>query len=271
LNYIKHNKQFIGKKEILETAIKELFKEANLMKGYIELNFKAKYKILKKYKKCTAYCSSKIDVASYVENVINSGILKDAERLITDLITEIEKAFSFHFFDKYSFNSTKILKDYISTTYFTQIQSFYFGFFNGISLVLIILCIIIGYYFKIDMDDDEEFKSIFPMFRAYLIFCMYFWLLGLNVYCWNIAHVNYKLCFQFSSHYSDTFSVFKRAAIFSAIFVMMILCYMVIRAEIPLLSEVISFIPLELTPLFCWVCLIIYVFSPFKIFNYLGR
>ena len=271
MNYIKHNKEFEEKKTILETALKELFKEANLMKGYIELNFKANYKILKKYKKCTAHCEAKLDVSAKVDHLINSGILKDAPKMINDLITDIEKSFSVHFFNKYSFNSTKILKDYISTTYFTQKQSFYFGFFNGINLVLIILCIIIGSYFKIDMDDDAEFKSIFPMFRAYLILCMYFWLLGLNVYFWNIAHVNYKLCFQFSSHYSDVFSVFKRAAIFSAIFVLMILCYMVIRAEIPLIWEVFSFIPLELTPFICWIFLLIYIFCPFDFFNYLGR
>lgn len=241
------------------------------MKSYIDLNFKAKTKILKKYKKYTEHCLNKIDVISQVENVIYSGLLNDAENKLNELIIELERVFSFNFFDIYSFHTTKILKDYISTSYFTQEQSFYFGFFVGIILVLFILCLIIGSYFKIDMDDDAEFKSIFPMFRAFLILCLYFWLIGLNVYSWNTAHINYKLCFGFANHHSNVISIFQRAAIFSTIFVLMFLCYMVTRTNIPIISEMISFIPLEFTPLVCWVCLLLYVFCPFKIFNYVGR
>ena len=241
------------------------------MKTFIELNFRAKTKILKKFKKCTAHCVTKIDVVSQVESCINSCILKEALRKLNDLITGLESVFSIHFFDKYSFQTNKILKDYISTSFFTQQQSFYFGFFVGIIIVLIILCLIIGFYFKIDMDDDAEFKSIFPMFRAFLILCLYFWLLGLNVYSWNKANINYKLCFAFTNHYSDVISIFKRAAIFSTILVLMYLCYMVIRTEIPLIQNLISFIPLEMTPLVCWASLLIYMFCPFKIFNYVGR
>lgn len=272
LHFLKHNKQYIETKPILETALKELYKEANLMKGYIELNFKAKIKIMKKFKKCTAPCAFKIDLNSVVEIYMNSGILKDPIKKIVELITDIEKVFSNNFFDKYSFQTNKMLKDYISTNYFTQEQAFYFGFFVGLKIILIILCVIIGYYFNIDMDDDEEFKSIIPMFRGFFILCLFFWLLALNVYYWDKAHINYKLCFQFTNHYSDVISIFKRAAIFSAIFVLMFLCYMVIRTKIPLISDLLRFIPLELTPLICWVCLLVYIFFPLKdYFNYIGR
>jgi hypothetical protein len=241
------------------------------MKGYVELNFKAKIKILKKYKKYSAYCNSKLDVIGQAENVINSGELKDSAKKINELITDIEKLFSIHFFDKYSFHTNKLLKDYISTSFFTQEQSFYFGFFVGIIIVLLTLCIIIAYNFRIDMDDDAQFKTIFPMFRAYFILCLFFWLLGLNVYFWNKFHVNYKLCFQFTNHYSDVISIFKRAAIFSAIFVLMFLIYLVLRVNIPIICDLIDFIPLEITPLICWSCLVIYVFCPFDLFNYVGR
>ena len=121
------------------------------------------------------------------------------------------------------------------------------------------------------MDDDVEFKTIFPMFRGFGIFCIYFWLLGLNVYAWNIANVNYKLCFQFKNHYSDVISIFKRAALFSAILVLMILFYMILKTKLANLSDLISIIPLQCTPLICWLCLCIYLFMPKDIFNYPGR
>ncbi len=34
-------------------------------------------------------------------------------------------------------------------------------------------------------DSDAEFKFIFPMFRAYFCVCLYFWVVGINVFIWN--------------------------------------------------------------------------------------
>jgi len=121
------------------------------------------------------------------------------------------------------------------------------------------------------MDSDSDFKSIFPMFRSFFVFCLFFWALGFNVYMWNKAHINYKLVFQFTYHYSDMISILRRAAVFTAIFVLMYLCY-IIHRTMPELSTTIDIIPLEITPLVCWLALLIYIFSPFKgFFNYEGR
>ena len=62
----------------------------------------------------------------------------------------------------------------------------------GILLVLTIIFFLIAWYFDIDMDDDAQFKSIFPMFRGYTILCLYLWLLALNVYAWNHFNINYN-------------------------------------------------------------------------------
>ena len=270
LNYIKKNKQFKNFKDNLEVAIKELNKELTLMMGYIELNLKAKFKIVKKFKKFTKYSKFKSDF-SVIDNYIENSQLKESVKLLGEIQSELERIFYANYFEKYSFHCGKALKDYASPIYFTQEQSFYFGFFCGILVILLILCILIMKYFKIDMDDDAEFKTIFPMFRGYFILCMYFWLLGLNVYAWNKAHINYKLCFAFKNHYSDVISIFKRAAVFSTVNVLTILCYMILRTKIPILNDLFSFIPLELTPFICWVILVIYLFFPFNYFNYQGR
>ena len=82
-----------------------------------------------------------------------------------NLTLDIEKIFNINFASKYDAQTNKVLKQCISTVYFTQSQSFYFGLLIGIKIILIILCFVIAYYFNIDMDSDSEFKSIFPMFR----------------------------------------------------------------------------------------------------------
>jgi hypothetical protein len=275
LEYIKQNKQYKAYNDNLEEALKQLYKEINLMKGYIELNFKAKSKILKKFKKVTKYLDSniKINVESELNSLFEySNYLNDPVKKLTEIITDCEKTFYLHFFDKYTVSTMKVLREYITEHTFTQTQSFYLGFFVGILLVSIFLCYLIASNFHIDMDSDVDFSSIIPMFRGFGIICMYMWILGLNVWAWNTAHIDYKLCFYFKSHFSDVMSIFKRAAIFSSILVLMILIYLIQRTEIPIVYDLVSFIPLKITPLICWVSLIIYLASPFKnTFNYPGR
>lgn len=146
-------------------AVKELYKESNLMKSFIELNLKAKLKIMKKFKKYTKFSSKNLDVYEKVEQFSESQNLKEKVKVIVNLIVDIEKVFQEHFVGKYSYKTSKILKEYISPQIFTELQSFYFGFFVGIIIVLAILCLIIAFHFNIDMDDDHNFRQIFPMFR----------------------------------------------------------------------------------------------------------
>ena len=273
LEYIKKNKDFQEYKERLELAIKEQFKEMTLLKDYIELNLKAKVKILKKFKKLIKFSFDKYDVEKSINDFIQKNeFLSSPFKLINDINSEIEKIFFNNFFEKYSNKSIQILKDYINPRYFTQTQSFYLGFFSGILFLLLSSCYLISYDYNIDMDDDYHFKSIFPMFRGYGIICLYLWLLGLNVYAWNVFNINYKLCFDFKSHYSNVISIFQRAAVFSSVFVLMILFYMILRTQIPVFLSILNYLPIEILPLICWLVLLIYLFFPVKnSFNYEGR
>ncbi len=273
LEFIRKNKEYKDYAERIELAIKELYKEINHLKEYIELNLKAKYKIIKKYNKLNRYSNNKLECGKLIDNYIkNSETLSGPLKLINEINSEVEKIFFSNFFHKYSQNSLKVLKEYISPVYFTQRQSFYLGYFVGILTFLVTAILIISYDYNIDMDDDLHFKSIFPMFRGYGIICLYFWLLGLNVYTWNIFNINYKLCFDFSNHYSNVISIFQRAAAFSSVFVLMILIYMIIRTQIPVFLSAINYLPLEILPLICWVVLIFYLVFPFKnSFNQHGR
>ena len=244
------------------------------MKSFIELNLKAKSKILKKYNKYIGIIREKIDFSEELDNYLKNPSINLFESIkeLNEIQAETEKVFYSYFFEKYSFNTIKKLKDYANSVYFTQEETFYFGFFMGILLVLIIIFLLIAVYFDIDMDDDAEFKVIFPMFRGYTIICLYLWMLGLNVYAWNNFNINYKLCFQFNNHYSDLTCILRRNGFFTTTLVLMILCYMILRTKIPIIYDLILFIPLEMTPLITWSFFIIYLLMPSKnYFNYEGR
>ena len=275
LEFVKKNKVYKIYKDVLEKALMNLYKELFLMRDFIELNLKAQSKITKKFRKVTKILDTEIKInleSNLNEFLTNSKFMNDPMKSINEIIAETEKTFYNHFFDTYSVSTLRKLKDFVSSTVFTLSQAFYFGFFMGLLLVCSILCIFIARNFNIDMDNDEEFSLIIPMFRAFGIVCLYKWLLGLNVWAWNYAHIDYKLSFQFSNHFSDVISIFSRAAIFSSIFVLMLLCYLIIRSKIPLSNELLDFIPLNMTPLICWICLLVYLFFPSKNhFNFQGR
>ena len=263
-----------------EDAIKELYKEMGYMNKYIDLNLQAKRKILKKFNKYINSENNKDHKKPTQEQeeekkkmleYIDSTIIADDVGKINDIESDIEKMFKKYFYDEYAFDAVKILKESTAEVSFTQSHAFYFGFFLGILLIIFILCILIGNHFHIDMDDDAKFKTIFPMFRGYLVMVLYYWFLGLNVYVWNTFHINYRLAFNFDSHYSPVISIFKRAAFFTMIVAIMLLCYMIERTKIPILYDLVSFIPLEFTPLISYIIALIYIFSPFQNFNYLGR
>ena len=273
LSYMKKN---------YETAITELYKEMDYMSKYIDLNLQAKRKILKKFKKYSqtqennilpqnkSTVQQEMEIKKMQEYIDKTLLQTDLDK-ITKLEAQIEKIFKKYFYDKYLFNAVKVLKESRAAVEIKQKYAFYFGFFIGILLIIFILCILIGNHFHIDMDDDAKFKTIFPMFRGYLVMVLYYWFLGLNVYVWNKYHINYKLAFNFDSHYSPVISILKRAAFFTMIVGIMLLCYMIERTQIPILYDIISFIPLELTPLISYIFVFIYLFWPLQNFNYPGR
>ena len=118
LEFIAKNKQLKDIKVNIEIALKELFKELMYMRSYIELNLKAKSKIMKKFTKYTKDVNAKDNLEfrekclDDIENVMNNSNLSNALQIISIQQTEVEKIFGDNFFDKYSFNAIKILKDY---------------------------------------------------------------------------------------------------------------------------------------------------------------
>jgi hypothetical protein len=256
--------------EQLENAMKELYKEIHLMKSYIHLNFKTKSKKLEKFKKYTRHLTYKIDLDEQITNFVSFTSLGTAYQTINHFITQIDHLFTVHFTQKYRHNVLKEIKEYVTPVYLTGTQSFYFGFFIGITFILLLFCWFLCSNFNLDIDRDYEFRTIFPMFRGYFITCLYIWLLAANVYAWEKANVNYKLCFQFNNHYSHVIQILIRVSILTAVGTLMMLCYIILRIKLPIIYDIVSFIPLNLTPLICWLVFIFYMLTPLKIFNYEG-
>lgn len=274
LSFISQNPTLKHYKSILELAIKELYKELTHMRSFITINQKAEEKIIKKFKKYSKVCVEKSFVALLTEEIkhYSLSVLYNDDSL-TKTFGELERLFNLFFFDQYGLTCVKTLKRYVDSNELSYNQFYYFGVFTGMLFVVIMIIIIISINYEIDMDDDKAFKQIFPMFRGILLIALYLWVLVINTYFWNKYHVSYKLCFKFKNHSSSLVAQMKRSASLLTISCLMILCYLIQRAGIARdILTWIYYIPLNMTPLICWMGFFIYLLCPIKsIFNYEGR
>ena len=269
LSYIKRNKEYKMFNDELEKAFKCFYRDISTFQQFINTNILIKQKIISKYIK---YASSYEEYNEYEDILTHiNTIINKAEILNQNILKESEKRFSYFFHQKYNMHPIKVLKTFLQNKLFTPDQSFYLGIVIGLMLLLLLLCIILGYNKSIDFDEDPEFRSIFPIYRTFGILCLYLWTLCLNVVAWNDANINYKALFAFDNHYSDVITICKRCAFFTAVLLISILTYMIIRTNIPLFTFLNETIAVDMLPLLCWFVLLCYFFCPFKIFNYNGR
>ncbi len=98
------------------------------------------------------------------------------------------------------------------------------------------------------------------------------WLLGINVYVWNVYKINYKLCFQFDNHYSNLASIFGRAAFFTSLCIFCILWYMLYRTGLQKEYHILNLVSDEYIPAIMWIVILLYICFPLKNwFNSQGR
>ena len=269
LDYIKKNVEFKIFNDNLETCFKCFYRDISTFLKFIDLNNKIKTNIISKYIKYSSSFESFQDYKHILK--YTNEILTKIETQNTNLRTEAENKFSYYFHNKYNMHPIKILKTFLQNQIFTQMQSFLLGISIGLLLLSFITCIVLGRNANLDIDEDPEFKTLFPMFRTFGILCLYLWTLGLNVWAWNKANINYRALFNFDNHYSTVMQICSRSAIFSLILFLGILIYILIRSQIPMFMFINNYISITMIPLLCWSSMLIYFFCPFKIFNYQGR
>ena len=282
--------------EIFEMAIKEAYKDIHLINQFIETNIEIKNKLLGKYKKYFGiYNNNKTQVNKNsqiiieddleneeennngeVENVINDFIsfksnIGTAKDTFESLKEELTQLFVQNYSFKYKSKTEKYLKKCIQKNNFTELQSFYLGFFIGLLIFQLAIICIIAWYYDIDMDNDVEFKSVFPMFRGFFIVCLYWWMHGVNILVWTKADISYRIIFQVDNDYSTPIEIFKRAAIFTFILLTCLLIYMVKRIWAGVFFGIFDPLPINCIPLICWGSLLLVIFCPFRIWNYGGR
>ena len=160
LDYIKKNEEFIIFNDNLETCFKCFYRDISTFIKFIDLNIKIKQKILSKYIKYTSSFETLSDY-KYILKFTNETLAKiEAQNL--KLRNDAESKFSYYFHGKYNMHPIKILKTFLQNQIFTQKESFLLGISIGFMILLFLTCLVLGHNANLDIDEDPEFKSLFP-------------------------------------------------------------------------------------------------------------
>ena len=200
------------------------------------------------------------------ESVLNKAG-KDVPQMMDQLANLFEKFYSY----KYKFKTYIVLQELAVEKTEREFNTFSSGLFVGFLIFQFLVIVTICFSYNIDMDFDEDFKSVFPMFRGFFIICIYWWVHGINVCLWSLAKLNYRRIFQIDDQNSSIGDIFMRAAMFSLILFCSVLIYLIKRIWPNSFFGIFKYIPLNVLPLICWGSLIFYLFTPLPIWNYDGR
>ena len=279
--YIENHPTMKMFKEQLRESLKNFYREISNYQLFINTNIKINnlaFDEIEKYsQKIGKFTNSQISAQDIKgkKDEINS-ILEKANEYNQKLLKDIEEQYTIYF--QYNDEDEKKSKNEILKNYLTpekekseKKNNTFLHTLLFIMFILGALCITINNYLQLDIDQDREFGSIFPMYRTYGIICLYIWTLGLNVWVWNNSNINYKALFTFDNHYSTVTEIFIRAAFFTNILFLSFFLYMITRTQYGLYLGLNQYRIDGILPGLMWLILIIYFFWPFKAFNYYGR
>lgn len=141
-----------------------------------------------------------------------------------------------------------------------------------VMFILIFLCsFIYFFYLNIDIDEDPELRSVFPMYRTYGIICLYLWFIGLNIKTWEDIKINYRALFSFKINKNSIINIWLCASVFCSFLFLAFLLYFITRTPIGINFGLNLYNIVDILPALIWLSLLLYFFCPFKILNYRGR
>ena len=281
LAYIENHPTMKMFKEQLGESLKNFYREISNYQLFIDTNIKIiniSFNEIEEIQSLINHNDLTISNLQETKNNINN-VLQSANEYNKKLLKDIEEQYTLYFQDVYrNENKTpvELLKNFL-TPEKERAEKDNLRILHILILSMFTLAILIfhtNYHLEINIDEDPEFRSIFPMYRTYGIICLYLWTLGLNVWVWNKENINYKALFTFDNHYSTEVEIFIRAAFFSNLLLLAFFIHIIAHTQRG--SNFFNFSNSNysidgILPGIIWFILIVYFFWPFKYFNYYGR
>lgn len=132
----------------------------------------------------------------------------------------------------------------------------------GFTLIVLIYLII---YYDINLEEDENFKNLFPIWRGLLYFIVYNWILGFNTLIFEKHHINYRKILNLERNkIPKAQTLFFSATIFSILYLIL---YILFILKLRNFFEFNGF-RLDMFPAVGWLAFLGIIFYPFDFTYY---
>ena len=189
INYAKKTFCFPTYQNFFEVYLKILYKEFSLLRDFMELNFQAKNKILKKYKKFFKLLNNDknknfpvFQIEVNLDKIFEDSGVSDFEKIIDLQITKIKQYFNSNFSNKYKENTINQLKDVMSEKNKNLLNCFCIGFSIGLIILFSSITLCVHYSFKEYFLQDLHYRKIYPVYRMMICFIFYLFMISLDTY-----------------------------------------------------------------------------------------
>ena len=176
-NFEEIDDKYIKCRTKIKFAFQQFYKEIHLLIGYVNNNYEACVKILKKQKKFLKSVKMNIKPSINLKKIYaKTFVSMNVERLFF-LQQEIENSYCGIFYKNEEMKvGEEELEKISQNRLISQSESFFFGIFFGCSFILLVIIVFISIYAEINLSDDM--KRVFPLFRGVSLWISYIWLIG---------------------------------------------------------------------------------------------
>jgi hypothetical protein len=188
----------------------------------------------------------------------------------TVLREEIVELVAKHYFEGHLHSAQTCLGKLKTEATLSKLSIFALGLFLGLGVMIVIVIIAECIEAHLDVDKDQHFSMVFPMFRCLMLFAFYSLLQSADVFVWNLFSIDYQHILKFQMRMPPVSTHLTRGVMFSAAFLVCFAWYISSRLEIVQTQYVI--VSDIYTPLVGWTVIFIWLFAlPYKWFSYSGR
>ncbi|XP_027213471.1 solute carrier family 53 member 1 isoform X1 [Penaeus vannamei] len=242
------------KMQDLKLAFSEFYLSLILLQNYQNLNFTGFRKILKKHDKLMATTNG----AKWREDNVDCSTF-NTNKDIDKLIQEVEGTFTSELEQGDRGKAMKRLRVPPLGEAQSPWTTFKVGLFFGAFIVLVVSVILSGIFHW----DNHNIQIVLRLFRAPLMFILFLFLIGINIYGWRSSGVNHVLIFEIDprNHLTEQ-HLMEIAAIFGVIWALSVLGFLYAHA----LS-----IPPYTVPLALLCFMVLFLLNPSRTFHHEAR
>ncbi|KAL0477227.1 phosphate transporter PHO1 [Acrasis kona] len=212
----------MGDKTLLQKRLITLYRQMEFLYSYLHMNRIAVRELRDRFEDA-------LHIQKYIERVrsfTDSGSFSSVG--IKTVMERAESVFASLFTGNDHQRALYAMRQ--PNTRYSHGDTFKLAFNTGI-IFTVTICVIIAWFIHPSVTSSklsDVFFDAFPIFRGQLLYIIYVWMWGLNLYVWSRNRINHVYIFEFDPNNNlDHIRVFKSASVVSVVWVVSFLLYLI--------------------------------------------